>query len=165
MPPAFGRRSIVDGTLEADMDRVSRLLRIAGAAAAAVAAVAALTIAPHAASATRPAPDGPANLVQRIEVPVDDTSSEALQMIVAMAFGVVVATAAHRRSGHRRRDGAPDLDATEPFNVPRPVGRPEPETVAAMNNERFMPSGVAWAEAVPARSSGPKRPLSARNTR
>ena len=89
-----------------------RLPRLALAIVAATAA--AVSIAPPTASAVYPAPEGSTNVIQRVAVPIDDTTSEAVQMIIAMALGAAVTTVANRR---RRRD-APTAD---PFNVPHPV--------------------------------------------
>ena len=83
---------------------MQRIARLAGTVAGVVAAAAAVGLAGPAVavSAARPAPDGPLNMVQRVEVPVDDVSSEALQMAVAMVFGAAVATAVRRRPRRAR---------------------------------------------------------------
>jgi hypothetical protein len=68
-------------------------------------AAALLMITPQPASATFPAPDGGSNSVQVVRVlvptPVDDTSAEAVQIILSVVFGAAVATIANRRTRGR----------------------------------------------------------------
>jgi hypothetical protein len=99
--------------MEAAMNRIARL-----AGCVAGTAVTVILITPAAASATVPAPDGPEQPragIERVEVPVrvpvDDSTTEALQMAAAAALGAAiatVATAARRRRG-RTETGLIDL--------------------------------------------------------
>jgi hypothetical protein len=86
-------------------------------------AAALLMIAAPPSSATFPAPDGKANIVQRVEVPVpvpvDDTSAEAVQMIVSIALGAAVATLANRRRRNRTGGSAHAVAWVEPPPVDR----------------------------------------------
>jgi len=84
----------------------STMYRIACRAGGIASIAAALLITtPQPASATYPAPDGGSNSVQIVKVPVptpvDDTSAEAVQIILSVLFGAAVATIANRRTGGR----------------------------------------------------------------
>jgi len=84
----------------------STMYRIACRAGGIASITAALLItAPQPASATYPAPDGATNNVQIVKVPVptpvDDTSAEAVQIILSLLFGAAVATIANRRTRDR----------------------------------------------------------------
>jgi hypothetical protein len=81
---------------------------IARLATATLIAAAPLVFMTQPASAVFPAPDG-ATVVQRIETPVDDTATEGVQMIVALAIGAGAATAMSRIRG-RSRTGQPAAD-------------------------------------------------------
>lgn len=83
--------------------------------------VAVLLLTPAAAAATFPAPDGPTQpntTVQLIEVavpvPVDDTTSEAIQMAVAAALGATVAAAVRVRRSRRQ---SPDTGTSSMIDI------------------------------------------------
>lgn len=72
---------------------------------------------PAAAVTNRPASDEtnrPQPMIQRVEVPVDDTTDEAAQMTLAAALGAAVAAAVRRRPSGRSpaRTGTGTIDIT-----------------------------------------------------
>jgi hypothetical protein len=97
---------------------MNRIARLAGCMVGA--AVTVLLTTPGSASATRPAPEGPAQpriAVQKVEVPVrvpvDNSTAEAVQMAVAAALGAAVATAATAARRRRGRNETGPVDLTD----------------------------------------------------
>jgi hypothetical protein len=110
------RRSVEDVNPRLMEEVMNHIARLAGCLAGTAFTVLLLT--PAAASATVPAPDGPAQPragIERVEVPmpvpVDDSTAEAVQMAVAAALGAAIATAATaaRRRRGRTENGLIDL--------------------------------------------------------